>query len=216
MIARFDGWTFDADQRLISGDGDRHVHLTPKAFDLLAALIEEAPRVVKKEELHRRLWPDAFVSDATLVGLVKEIRRAFVEAGHAGPLIRTSHGVGYAFAAPLGATGPRSGVEYWLVVDGRRVRLEGTEIVVGRDPAADIQLDAAGVSRRHARIVIGSGGASLEDLGSKNGTSVGETSCTGRVALRDGDTIRLGPASMIFRASRGGMSTVTTTAAGRD
>lgn len=211
MIVRFDGWTLDAGQRLITGDGGRRLHLTPKAFDLLVALIEAAPGVVKKEDLHRRLWPDAFVADATLVGLVKDVRRAFADAGHHQPLIRTSHGVGYAFEAVLEAPPRHRGVDYWLVVDGRRVLLENTDIVLGRDPAADVRLDAAGVSRRHARIVIDAGGARIEDLGSKNGTIVRGAACVGLVALRDGDTIRLGPASVIFRVAAGGMSTVTTT-----
>lgn len=213
MIARFGGWTFDSDRRLVTGEGRPSVHLTPKAFDLLTALVEAAPRVVTKEELHRRLWPDAFVSDVTLVGVVKEVRRAFGEAGHSGPpLIRTSHGVGYAFEGLLPSPAPRSGVNYWLIVGGRRVLLEGPVCVLGRDAAADVRLDEAGVSRRHARIAMGDSGAWLEDLGSKNGTRIGQTACAGRVALRDGDTIHLGPVSIIFRASSGSMSTVTSTA----
>ena len=54
------------------------VHVTPKAFDLLQLLIEQAPRVVEKRELHERLWRGTFVSDATLVGLVKELRRGLI------------------------------------------------------------------------------------------------------------------------------------------
>ena len=57
-------------------NGDTSIHLTPKGFDLLALLVSEAPRVVPKAELHQRMWPGTFVSDATLVGLVKEVRRA--------------------------------------------------------------------------------------------------------------------------------------------
>ena len=47
--------------------------------------------------------------------------------------------------------------------------LEG-ENVIGRDPDAALWIDHASVSRRHARIVIGGGKATLEDLESKNGT----------------------------------------------
>jgi DNA-binding winged helix-turn-helix (wHTH) protein len=76
---------------------DEEVHLTPKAFDLLALLIAEAPRVVTKTELHDRLWPGSFVSDATLVGLVKELRRALDDRDPGAPIIRTAHRIGYAF-----------------------------------------------------------------------------------------------------------------------
>ena len=49
--------------------------MTPKAFDLLTLLINAAPHVVPKAELHGRLWPNGVVTDSTLVGLVQEIRR---------------------------------------------------------------------------------------------------------------------------------------------
>jgi DNA-binding winged helix-turn-helix (wHTH) protein len=69
--------------------------------DLLALLIAEAPRVVRKDELHQRLWPGTFVSDATLVGLIKEVRRALDDHDGEPPLIRTAHGVGCALAGEL-------------------------------------------------------------------------------------------------------------------
>ena len=81
-------------------DGDA-IHLTPKAFDLLGLLLESAPRVVPKGELHERLWSGTFVSDATLAGLVKELRRALNHPSSDGPVIRTSHGVGYAFSGAV-------------------------------------------------------------------------------------------------------------------
>jgi DNA-binding winged helix-turn-helix (wHTH) protein len=64
VVGRFHGFVLDTQRRTLTRGG-RAVHLTRKAFDLLATLIEEAPRVVAKEELHRRHWPDTFVTDAT-------------------------------------------------------------------------------------------------------------------------------------------------------
>ena len=49
--------------------------------------------------------------------------------------------------------------------------MEGAN-VIGREPDATIQIDARGVSRHHARILVSGGDATLEDLGSKNGTHV--------------------------------------------
>jgi DNA-binding winged helix-turn-helix (wHTH) protein len=210
VIVRFGVWTLDSDQRLITGEDDAVVHLTPKAFDLLMVLIEAAPRVVTKYELHRRLWPGVFVSDATLAGLVKEVRHAFREWDDELPIIRTSHSVGYAFAATLEPPPqPADFPDYWVVLDDRRVRLTATEVVIGRDSSSDVRLDAAGVSRRHARIVVTATGACLEDLGSKNGTMLGGKVCAGPMPLRDGDTIRIGPVSMIFRVSDSKASTQT-------
>ena len=108
-IVHFDRFALDPDARQLTCD-DAPVHLTPKAFNLLSLLIDEAPRVVPKAELHRHLWPDSFVSDATLLSLVKEVRRALGDTGE-GALIRTAHRVGYAFAAPVrgGASREHSG-----------------------------------------------------------------------------------------------------------
>jgi TolB-like protein/DNA-binding winged helix-turn-helix (wHTH) protein len=100
-VVRFRGCTFDAGQRQLIDDSGKVLHLTPKAFDLLAVLIESAPRVVEKADLHRRLWPDTFVSDATLSGLVKELRRVLGDRDRTAALVRTSHGVGYAFCGVL-------------------------------------------------------------------------------------------------------------------
>lgn len=97
MIKRFGTFIYEARRRQVLRDNGDVLHLTPKAFDLLGVLLEAAPGVVSKAELHQKLWPETFVSDATLVGLIKEIRRAFNDQDGALPLIRTSHGVGYAF-----------------------------------------------------------------------------------------------------------------------
>ena len=61
------------------------------------------------------------------------------------------------------------------------------EHVLGRDPDVEFFLNSPGVSRRHARIRISSGQATIEDLGSKNGTFVGDARVDGpRVAWRWG------------------------------
>jgi DNA-binding winged helix-turn-helix (wHTH) protein len=204
----FDAFTFDSKTRQLRRHGVE-VHLTPKAFDLLTILIEEAPRVVPKPELHERLWTRTFVSEAALVGLVKQLRRALEDSDSGQPLIRTSHGVGYSFAAPLASLRGAEGASAWMIVGSRRIGLRPGEHIVGRDPTCTVCLDAAGVSRRHARLTIGLAAAHLEDLASKNGTTVGDIRLTTRITLRDGDLIRFGPVSAIFRSSGEGLSTET-------
>src|SRR6185436_17127805 len=99
-MTRFGSFELDPAQRRLKRDG-RDVHVTPKAFDLLTLLVDAAPRVVRKTEIHERLWPSTFVVDATLTGLVKELRRALDDRDSQAPLIRTAHRVGYAFSAAL-------------------------------------------------------------------------------------------------------------------
>jgi DNA-binding winged helix-turn-helix (wHTH) protein len=213
VIARFAGFTLDSDRRqLLRGSVD--VHLTPKAFDLLTLLLEEAPRVVPKSELHRHLWPTTFVSDTTLVGLVKELRRALGDHDVNEPIVRTAPRVGYAFGGSLqraDSSHLAAGVRRWVVVGSRRVGLVAGENLIGRHPASNVSVDAAGVSRRHARIVVGEHGARLEDLGSKNGTLVDNVRLAGPVVLSDGDCIQIGPIAILYRESDDGPSTETVT-----
>src|SRR5262245_38435081 len=100
VVATFGSFTLDSGQRRIVG-AEGEAHLTPKAFDLLRLLIRHAPRVVSKAEIHASLWPDTFVSDAALVVLIKEIRRALGDRDASSPIVRTVHRVGYAFRAAL-------------------------------------------------------------------------------------------------------------------
>lgn len=210
VIVRFKQLTYDSARRQVLDAEGRPLHLTPKAFDLLALLIERAPGVVTKAEIHERLWRGVFVSDATLVGVVKELRRVLPDDDPASPLIRTAHRIGYALCDVESDTGSRpTAPAHWLVDEQRRIALHEGENIVGRDPGSDVCVDLAGVSRRHARIVIENQRAEIEDLGSKNGTSVGGTQVIARRMLYDGDAIEVGPARLTYRVSASGLSTET-------
>ena len=208
-VARFGPFTLDNVRRQLTRDAGQVLHLTPRAFDLLALLIAEAPRVVPKAELHQHLWPGTFVSDATLAGLVKEVRRALDEGKAGAPLVRTAHRVGYAFCGALDGTAPAPDVWHWLVLNGRRIPLQNGENVIGREPGSAVWLDLAAVSRRHARIVIAGPSARVEDLGSKNGTRVGGLAVTGGRPLEEGDVVSVGPVVFVYRTSASGLSTET-------
>jgi pSer/pThr/pTyr-binding forkhead associated (FHA) protein len=79
------------------------------------------------------------------------------------------------------------------------VPLMAGENLVGRDPAAGIRVDAVGVSRRHAMIVVADDEVTLHDLSSKNGTFVDDVRVTSPTLLQDRAQIRLGPLSIQFR-----------------
>jgi DNA-binding winged helix-turn-helix (wHTH) protein len=209
MEVRFGAFVFDGDRRQLLRDGVE-VHVTRKAFDLLALLIQRTPAVVSKQDIHSELWPDAFVSDAALAGLIKELRRA-VRDSRTGRIIRTAHGVGFAFAAPVeaGAPGVSLSATHWIVAGARTFPLRDGSNVIGRDPEATVPVDAPGVSRRHARITVADGAATLEDLGSKNGTLVCDRPVNQSVRLRNGDRIQVASEVLTFRASASGISTAT-------
>jgi predicted component of type VI protein secretion system len=101
------------------------------------------------------------------------------------------------FCPPLAATtqtSDRKPSPAWYAIH----RWSGGANVIGRAPDATIQVDVAGVSRHHARIVVSNGEATLEDLGSKNGTFVEHKRITS-TRLSDGDELRLGSVSLTFR-----------------
>ena len=83
--------------------------------------------------------------------------------------------------------------ELHIEVEGRRIRLSpGQRLTLGRDRAADVPLANADVSRRHAEIRHENGSWQLRDLDSSNGTWVGGHRVRGYVALRGGESVRLG------------------------
>lgn len=190
---------FDGARRQVADHDGSVLHLTPKAFDLLAILIDQAPRVVPKAELHHRLWPGTFVTDAALASLIKELRRVLGDRDSVSPIIRTAHGFGYALAGSIDTPEASPAGHHWLVGTHRRYALRFGDNVIGRDPGADVWLDDTNVSRRHARIVIHAGSAVVEDLQSKNGTLVGEVRVERPTALRDGDIVRAGSTRLVYR-----------------
>jgi pSer/pThr/pTyr-binding forkhead associated (FHA) protein len=126
------------------------------------------------------------------------------------PIIRTVHRIGYAFCrAEVALPDDPVVAEHWLSDGERRTVLHEGENMIGRDPAADIWLDLAGVSRKHARIVVRARHAMIEDLGSKNGTTVGSERLMAPRALLDGDSILVGPGRITYRFSESGRSTET-------
>jgi len=75
---------------------------------------------------------------------------------------------------------------------GQTFALDKPELIVGREAGADIVISDAEVSRKHARIYLVSGGYTIEDLGSTNGTFVGGQRLIGPHALLSGETIMFG------------------------
>jgi DNA-binding winged helix-turn-helix (wHTH) protein len=201
---RFGPYTVDTDTRQLVRDGSE-LHLSPKAFDLLARLVEHAPRVLEKTELLTRIWPDTFVVEANLNVLIGEIRRALGDSAKQPRFIRTVHGVGYAFCGT--ATDVAQGMAArptpcWVVAKDRTFRLAEGENIVGRDPESAVWLDSDSVSRRHARIVVDSADRRvwLDDLASKNGTRLRGAQVSERVALSDGDELVFGDVRVKLRS----------------
>jgi DNA-binding winged helix-turn-helix (wHTH) protein len=179
--------------------GEERVHLSPKAFELLGVLVARRPRAVSKDELFGLLWPNTFVTEASLAGLVAEIRRELRDDAREPRFLRTVHGFGYAFSTDGVAESRDEPSVCRLIWGVREVALGAGENVLGREPSVSVFIDDATVSRHHARIVVDRRGARLEDLGSKNGTWVRGRRICGSHPLSDGEDFRVGSVPMTFR-----------------
>jgi hypothetical protein len=86
---------------------------------------------------------------------------------------------------------------------GKVFTISKSEVVIGRDVNADLVINTAEISRRHARLYMDGGVYVVEDLGSTNGTFINGQRLTTPTALRSGDMIMLGEAAtLVFEASQ--------------
>ena len=216
MRLRFGDAVFDSDTREVLRAGEP-LAISPKAFALLELLVESRPKAVSKADIHSRLWPGIHVSEANLANLVVELRSALGDDARKPSVIRTVARFGYAFSAKASPDRSRPGPEpnvsgraYRLVWGRREISLDPGENLIGRDRDAVVWIDDESVSRRHARISIEDGGATIEDLGSKNGTYRGGKRIHGAARLADRDVVRVGPATMTLRVMKRTGSTRST------
>src|SRR5258708_35296749 len=77
---RFDRYVLDLDRGCLLLDG-REITLRPKTFAVLRYLVENAGRLVSKDELFAAVWPNLAVTDDVLVPSVGELRRELGDDG---------------------------------------------------------------------------------------------------------------------------------------
>jgi DNA-binding winged helix-turn-helix (wHTH) protein len=220
---QFADFVIDSANRQLTREG-RLVALSPKAFDVLWLLLAERPNLVAKSALLDRVWPEtADVGDASLTVTVADVRRALGDDPRKPQFIRTVHGFGYSFcgeaielapspASRSQAAAPRNTPPSVLLSwsDQSRRLADGVH-VVGRDAGCVVWLDMPGVSRRHARIVVSGRSATIEDLGSTNGTFVDDAPVVGIQELLDGQRIHFGTLEVRFRLMSSAVPTVKAT-----
>jgi len=80
---------------------NRTVPLTPKAFDLLVVLLQSGGRLLTKDDLMKKVWPDSFVEEANLTVHISSLRKALGDSPDGRPLIETVPKLGYRFVAPV-------------------------------------------------------------------------------------------------------------------
>jgi DNA-binding winged helix-turn-helix (wHTH) protein len=209
MAYRFGPFLYDPVGRSLLREGVE-IPLTHKSRELLLLFLHDPGRMLTHQEITERVWPDVAITDDAVRFQVAELRKAFGSEGNT--FIRTVRREGYRWEEPVRAeasrplttpageaTGGRRKPRFRLVLDSREVQLLEGENVIGRDPDAVLWIDHTSVSRRHARIVVAGDRTTLEDLGSKNGTFLRGEKIERSEPLEDGDEIRVGPETMVFR-----------------
>src|SRR5271165_4562623 len=139
-LYEFDEFRLDAQSRVLRRGGTA-VPLTPKAFDVLLLLIQNAGRIVTKDELMKAVWPDSFVEESNLTQTIFMVRKALDETADR-RYILTVQGQGYRFLVPV-IEGDRNG--------------PAIEAPVGVPDAisfTETQLDSRGGGARHWRAAV--------------------------------------------------------------
>src|SRR5215470_13633120 len=98
MMFRFGEYTLDVVRGCLR-TADRDIELRPKSFEVLRCLVENAGRLVTKDELIKTVWPNVVVTDDSLMQCVSEVRHAIADDGQS--IIKTVPRRGYRFAVPV-------------------------------------------------------------------------------------------------------------------
>jgi TolB-like protein/DNA-binding winged helix-turn-helix (wHTH) protein/Tfp pilus assembly protein PilF len=96
----FAEFTVDGDQKVLLRNGAPRP-LPPKIFDTLLILVENAGRLVGKDELMNQLWPDTFVEEANLTFNIQQLRKSLGDDARQPRFIETVSRRGYRFIAPV-------------------------------------------------------------------------------------------------------------------
>ncbi|MEM8984183.1 MAG: tetratricopeptide repeat protein [Pseudomonadota bacterium] len=133
---RFGQFELDAAVRELRRDGEL-VPLEPRVFDLLCYLVDQRHRAVTKDDIQAAIWRGVIVSETALTRAIMKARRAIDDSADQQASIRTVHGHGYQFVAPLladaapagsasptaGAAPARSRTALWIALSAAVVLL---------------------------------------------------------------------------------------------
>src|SRR6266478_2683363 len=97
---QFGRFSVDTADRVLRRDKEP-VPLTPKAFDILLTLVENSGRIVEKDDLMKRVWPNTFVEEGNLTQNVSLLRKALGESANGPQFIETVPRRGYRFIATI-------------------------------------------------------------------------------------------------------------------
>ena len=155
MGLRFGQIELDLDAFEVRRKGQR-VHVEPQVFEVVRYLVEHRDRMVPKEELLEQVWGTRFVSESALTSRIKAARRALDDDGREQRVIRTVHGRGYRFVAPVSEAGPAA-----VRADLLRAFPQGPPMLEREDALQLLEDAVADASAGRGRVVLISGEAGI-------------------------------------------------------
>ncbi len=197
-------WLVEPTLDRISRDGTV-LQLRPRAMDVLAALTAAAGALASKRDLIDAVWQTEFVSDHALTQVIAELRAALGDDARNPVYIENIPRKGYRLVAAVtpfeAVVSPVRQATFPLRLqgDGTEYPLAQGSNVIGRTADAAVPIDRTEVSRCHARILVQGTTATVEDLGSKNGTFLNGQRLQQPSVLNDGDEIWIGRSIARFR-----------------
>lgn len=99
-LYEFGPFRLDSSKRRLTRE-DEPVQLTPKAFETLLALVEQSGRTIEKDDLMKKVWPDAIVEENNLTQNITALRKSLGDSRHESHYIATIPGLGYRFVADV-------------------------------------------------------------------------------------------------------------------
>ena len=213
---RLGDWLVEPELNRVSRGGSSY-QLALKVMDVLVFLAEHAGTTVPKHRIIDAVWRTEFITENTLTQAIADLRRVLGDNARDPQFIETITKRGYRLiadveilddAAPIT---PTTGLPCALVVDRQESALVAGDNLIGRATDAVVLLDSEEVSRHHAVVRVSMDSATLEDLGSKNGTLLWGSRVGSPTPLKDGDEIAIGPVVLTFRV----LSSLATTRSAR-
>lgn len=123
----FEDFRLDPSRKLLLRlPGGEAVLLTQKAFEVLLLLVENSGKLVSKDDLMARVWPDSFVEEANLTQTISVLRKILGESPHQHRFIVTETGQGYRFVAPAKAVEGSNSAPASQTSDRRKAYLLGS------------------------------------------------------------------------------------------
>ncbi len=141
--------------RVVLTRAGQEVRIEPQVFDLLCCLIDRRGEVVRKEELLDQVWGDRFVSESALTTRIKSVRQAVGDDGRRQRVIRTVHGKGYEFVAPVRVVDAPSATDDTAGAAGSSLPV-AVQPLIGREELLSQLLDDHDTSRLIT--LVGTGG----------------------------------------------------------